>query len=1265
MIANKLSSVLVVLGAFTTNTQATVTGVGTDITTGANWRTAAALEADNEYGSDGYVIYGINAADGIFSNPYTFNQDQTVLPAGITGVTTTAAQMWSGNGNLGTVQDPGNGNALTNTPLSVLLGGAGATYTISRAAGTSFRLTLLAASGDNANVTYNNSVNDGSGAVLQSTAHTANGLHYHVFDISSGSSDVVVTSSVPTSGSTHFALTGLAFDAVNSTGLDSDGDELTDADEIVRGTNPNVADTDGDGADDGLEVLYGFDPDDDTSTPPAGSVLGGLVGPGSVGKFLDVLPAVTPVDSVGNSWAKETALPNLSFSEAMGLVSVPRSNNVVVVERAGRLQRADYDDNTTTKTQIFDLSSRVVTNGLGGLMTVVFHPDYNLGSSPNKDYIYALYTTNATAGNGFTENPDGSLFIRVSRFTRNPSTGLIPISSEQVLIQQYFSPVGFSGFVHIAGGMVFGSDGFLYIAWGDNEHAPNNVTPGVPFYQDAQRVDRVFQCALIAIDVDSQGGAVSSAPTRALQGATGPNGITGASQSCPPGHLWYHADNHSGVGYYIPKTNYFHKDNNVPPAGTAGTSQGYIYTQGSVSGNRSLVNYNYDAHGPALEEHVALGLRNAWKLAADPMDGDIAMFEVGSNSTDLTRNFEEFNVMEQGAQGGNYGWPYRESNVSQEFETGVTKGPGGNSGVPVYLGVETDPVFAYSHTDNPGGRSASGGVFYYGSQLSPLDGELIGGDHNGDIWAVDYKSGGAPVVTHLLDAGVNIRQMTASPDGEDILWVNASKIYRLVDNSASSPEPPATLSATGAFASLVTLEPRAGMVSFDPIAPLWSDRAKKWRYIAVPNDLGIDGAYDRSDEKIGFSENGPWTYPRGTVLVKHFSLPLDEGDPDNPATLFKLETRFFVHGDDGEYYGFTYKWRDDQTDADLIPDGDASSYDKTLTVTRSDDTTYNQTWQFPSRNQCFDCHQPSSGYVLGPRTRQLNKIWDYSKTTSAHSSASTATPANQLMTLDQLGLLNSDISVSELMGYLTSANISDETATLEHRVMSYIDSNCASCHQPSGAAGRADFDALLTTPLNDPGKRLINFTPQASDFGLTNPMIVKPGDPLNSLLYHRDASVTSGIMMPPLAKTIEHDDYLHVLYRWIERIGYANFDANATATGLIGGLHDDDDGDQLSNGLEFFFGTDAKQWTANPVVSSQAVDGSIQFQIPINGDAVSDGISPTVQDSVNLIDWYEAGTVNSVLSIDSDTSGVGVSGVQVWKTAPEVERAFLRFNLPN
>ena len=194
---------------------AAVVAVGTDTTTGANWRTAAALEADNEYGSDGYVIYGIDAADNAFSPVYAFDMDQTALPAGINGIATNATRMFSGAGNFGTMEDPGNGNALTNTPLLVAaVGLSTSTFTISRNPNTSFRLTLLAASGDGSNVTHNTDVNDGSGAISQSTTHTADGLYYHVYDISAGSSDVVVNVQVPTGGATHFSLTGLAFDNV-------------------------------------------------------------------------------------------------------------------------------------------------------------------------------------------------------------------------------------------------------------------------------------------------------------------------------------------------------------------------------------------------------------------------------------------------------------------------------------------------------------------------------------------------------------------------------------------------------------------------------------------------------------------------------------------------------------------------------------------------------------------------------------------------------------------------------------------------------------------------------------------------------------------------------------------------------------------------------------------------------------------------------------------------------------------------------------------
>ena len=201
--------IMLALGGFVASLQASIVAVGVDTTTGGDWRTAAALETDNEYGTDGYLLYGINAADGVFDSTYDFDADQNTLPAGLS-IAVGPTRMWSGNGNFGTMQDPSNANAATSVGLLVTNPGEPLTYTLSRSAGSSFRLTVLVASGDGLNMEFATTVNDGTGAMsVTPVAHTADGLYYHVYDISAGSSDITVD--VTTANG--FSATGFAIDS--------------------------------------------------------------------------------------------------------------------------------------------------------------------------------------------------------------------------------------------------------------------------------------------------------------------------------------------------------------------------------------------------------------------------------------------------------------------------------------------------------------------------------------------------------------------------------------------------------------------------------------------------------------------------------------------------------------------------------------------------------------------------------------------------------------------------------------------------------------------------------------------------------------------------------------------------------------------------------------------------------------------------------------------------------------------------------------------
>ena len=291
------------------------------------------------------------------------------------------------------------------------------------------------------------------------------------------------------------------------------------------------------------------------------------------------------------------------------------------------------------------------------------------------------------------------------------------------------------------------------------------------------------------------------------------------------------------------------------------------------------------------------------------------------------------------------------------------------------------------------------------------------------------------------------------------------------------------------------------LIPYDLIVPFWSDGAEKFRWVSVPDN-----------QKVEFSPFGDWAFPHGTVFVKTFALATNELEVDS---LRRLETRLLVCDADGSVYGVTYKWRADNSDADLL----ATNLTETIRIQTATGVRTQQ-WYYPSRQDCLTCHTPLAGGVLDVDTRQLNREFTYPS----------GITDNQLRTWNHLGLFNTNVAGVDFEKFPALARLDDPARSLEDRARSYLDANCANCHRPKGTV--AYFDARYETPLIR--QNLID-GPVLIDERIDGSRVIAPNDIWRSILYMR-TDTAEAFKMPPLARNSIDGRGMALLRQWIESL---------------------------------------------------------------------------------------------------------------------------------
>ena len=297
------------------------------------------------------------------------------------------------------------------------------------------------------------------------------------------------------------------------------------------------------------------------------------------------------------------------------------------------------------------------------------------------------------------------------------------------------------------------------------------------------------------------------------------------------------------------------------------------------------------------------------------------------------------------------------------------------------------------------------------------------------------------------------------------------------------------------------LDPVYGVLPYDLLSPLFSDYAHKKRFIWMPD--GASATYTNDHSVIDF--------PVGTVLIKNFYY--DDVLPDLATVI--IETRIMIMKEEGWIFA-NYIWNEDQTEAYFDLSGGFSAFDFIV-----NNETKSVNYRIPSESKCFTCHKSIDAEValpIGPKPQNLNKRIHYNDGY-----------INQLQKWMEMGYLDSyPTDIVSMVGW------DDESQSLDLRVRSYLDINCAHCHNDSG---HCDYRPVRFSfhESSDP----INLGVCVDAHTVFDPLItyiVNPGDSDTSVLAARLTTTEQSLRMPLFGRTLKHDEGVELIEEWINSL---------------------------------------------------------------------------------------------------------------------------------